>query len=399
MTLLFYTHTKVYATRGGTERTTVSVATALTRHYGCRCYSLYEQPDSHPREDCFEDEWQWQAGYDRAADVSFWRRLIEERHIDFIIDQGIFMYVPLLKEAAEGTGCKVVLAHHYEPGAEVKLYYTLRHHWQERHMHMPLRQRCRWLADLALFPLARRRNTALLRRSYREAYTQADCVVLLSESFINLYQSFAQLKEGAKFAVIPNGLSFTTFLPEDRLAAKQKEALIVARMDEGAKRISLALKIWQQAQRRPEAQGWTLRIVGEGPDLPAYRRMAARQGIAHVSFEGRQVPQPYYERASIFLMTSATESWGLTLTEAQQMGGIPIVLDTYASLREIVSDGENGYIVPEGRTDLYVSRLVSLMADPALRARMGAEAIRSAHRFSQESIARQWHSLLERLGR
>ena len=42
MNILFYTHGKVYATRGGTERTTVSVASALSRLYGCRCYSLYE---------------------------------------------------------------------------------------------------------------------------------------------------------------------------------------------------------------------------------------------------------------------------------------------------------------------------------------------------------------------
>lgn len=62
MNILFYTHGKVYATKGGTERTTVSVASALTRLYGCRCYSLYEA-----------------------------------------------------EEAVEGTLCKMILAHHYEP--------------------------------------------------------------------------------------------------------------------------------------------------------------------------------------------------------------------------------------------------------------------------------------------
>lgn len=62
MNILFYTHGKVYATRGGTERTTVSVASALSRLYGCRCYSLYEAEEVVEKESCFVAEFRWQAG-------------------------------------------------------------------------------------------------------------------------------------------------------------------------------------------------------------------------------------------------------------------------------------------------------------------------------------------------
>ena len=51
MNILFYTHGKVYATRGGTERTTVSMASALARLYGCRCFSLYEVEEVVEKED------------------------------------------------------------------------------------------------------------------------------------------------------------------------------------------------------------------------------------------------------------------------------------------------------------------------------------------------------------
>ena len=46
MNILFYTHGKVYATRGGTERTTVSVASALSRLYGCRCAAAGSPSDT-----------------------------------------------------------------------------------------------------------------------------------------------------------------------------------------------------------------------------------------------------------------------------------------------------------------------------------------------------------------
>ena len=130
MNILFYTHGKVYATRGGTERTTVSVASALSRLYGCRCYSLYEAEEVVEKESCFVAEFRWQAGRNRQADVETLHRIVVENGIDYIIDQGIFINVGLLREAVDGTLCRVILAHHYEPGAEV-LYMSLKQHWSK----------------------------------------------------------------------------------------------------------------------------------------------------------------------------------------------------------------------------------------------------------------------------
>lgn len=66
------------------------------------------------------------------------RKIIVNNNIDYIIDQGIFIHVKLLCQAAEGTECKVILAHHYEPRAEA-LYMSLQRHWAKRHDKMPLR--------------------------------------------------------------------------------------------------------------------------------------------------------------------------------------------------------------------------------------------------------------------
>ena len=393
MNILFYTHGKVYATKGGTERTTVSVASALTRLYGCHCFSLYEAEESVEKENCFVAEFRWQAGYDHWKDVETLHRIVVENGIDFIIDQGIFINVGLLREATNGTSCKVILAHHYDPGAET-FYMSLRRHWAKRHDEMSLRRRCKWLFNLVFYPYAKYKYVKTLRRTYREAYFYAHRVVLLSKGFIEAYQRFGRFKNDRNFSVIPNGLSFNKFLPINEIVEKKPVVLIVSRIEEVHKRLSLALKIWSQVKMHPDADKWTLKIVGTGKDLQMYLHMVKHFHIPDVSFEGQQVPISYYKEASIFMMTSRSESWGLTLTEAQQMGVVPIAFDTYASLREIITDGENGVVLTEGDVDGYVNSMLHIMQHTVERQRMARQAIESSQRFSQEKVAEQWWRLL-----
>ncbi len=393
MNILFYTHGKVYATRGGTERTTVSIATALTRYYGYRCFSLYEEKETTDKEDCFVAEFQWQAGRDHQQDVRTLHNIITDNCIDCIIDQGIFINVKILREAVESTTCKVILAHHYEPGAEV-LYMSFRQHLIKICDKMSFRRRCKWLLELAFYPYAKHQYEKTLRRTYREAYFLAHKVVLLSKYFIGMYQKFGGFKDRTNFSIIPNSLSFNEYFPTNDINKKKKIVLIVSRIEEVHKRISLALKIWAKVKMNPDANGWELKIVGTGRNMKTYHHMVEHNNIPNVIFEGRQAPIPYYKEASIFMMTSRSESWGLTLTEAQQMGVVPIVFDTYASLREIITDGEDGVVIEEGDVDRYVHHLVELMKDETKRQRIARQAIASSQRFSQERIAAKWRKLL-----
>ena len=249
-----------------------------------------------------------------------------------------------------------------------------------------------------MYPLTTLQKERRLSTAYREAYEYADRVVLLCRSFIKPYGEFARIHDTSKYVVIPNGLSFD-FTPCLDELTKHKVALIVSRLDEPFKRLSLALRIWAQVKQDPISEGWVLRIVGHGNDRKLYERIIRNEHIPDVSLEGRQDPVPYYKEASIFLMTSRSESWGLTLTEAQQMGVVPIAFDTYASLREIITDGNDGVIITEGDVDGYVLRMKELMRDDALRQYMAKQAIHSSYRFSQEKIAQKWKTLFDQLKR
>ena len=65
-------------------------------------------------------------------------------------------------------------------------------------------------------------------------------------------------------------------------------------------------------------------------------------------------PEPYYNEASIFMMTSSFEGWGLTLTEAQQYGCVPLAFRSFASLTDIITDKVNGFAIPNDDISLYI---------------------------------------------
>ena len=235
-----------------------------------------------------------------------------------------------------------------------------------------------------------------VQQKYRLAYDNSDATILLSNNFIPIYKQLAGIGSDDKFRVIASALSFNTFLPKEDIAKKSKEVLIISRMQERSKRLSLALKIWKQIEQYPELNDWTLTIIGGGPDLDYYHRMHKRLGLKRCSLMGRVLDiDPYYERAAIFMMTSAYEGFGLTLIEAQQNGVVPIVFNSYASLTDIVTHEQNGIIVPEGEVQTYVDQLRRLMLNTAWRQTIAAQALDDCKRFKVEKAIDLWMKILD----
>ena len=194
----------------------------------------------------------------------------------------------------------------------------------------------------------------------------------------------------SKILSIPNMLTFPI---EGKISFdKGKEVLIVARMDERSKRIKLALRIWGSISHKILEQGWKLTIVGDGEDLTYYKEYVEKHNMKNVSFEGRQNPLPYYQRADIFMMTSALEGWPMTLMEAMQNGCVPIVFDSFKAVYDIV-DGNSGIIVPNNDVETYIRELERLMRDDDYRKRLAKNALKDCQRFSKDRIVGQWFEL------
>ncbi|MDR2562952.1 MAG: glycosyltransferase, partial [Prevotellaceae bacterium] len=248
-----------------------------------------------------------------------------------------------------------------------------------------------------LQPLLKPFAACLLKSKYRTQYDNSDTVVVLSENYIRPYLALAGAKDEKKIHAISNALTFNEFISDEEILKKQKEVLIVARLEEHTKRLSLALKIWKGIEKINTLNDWRLTIVGDGKDEGYYKHLCEKFKLERCKFEGRQNPLAYYKQASVFMMTSAAEGWPMTLMESIQMGVVPVVFDSFGSLHDIVTDGENGLIVPEKHISEYVAALSKLMSNNELRQKMAMNAVESSKRFTVENVTKQWIELFNRL--
>ena len=170
--------------------------------------------------------------------------------------------------------------------------------------------------------------------------------------------------------------------------------MIVSRLNDDEKRISLALRIWRLLLDRG-VKDWTLTIVGTGPHEEKLKFLSQDLNLENVSFVGRQQSEPYYEKASIFMMTSAVEGWGLTLTESMQRGVVPIVFNSYPALSDIITNDYDGCIVPNNDLYAYADRLIELMGDKEMREKIARNALKSCKRFEPDKVISKWLELIE----
>ena len=241
--------------------------------------------------------------------------------------------------------------------------------------------------------LARKRKRAVNIVSRVLPYV--DRYVFLSPAFQREYEAMAHYDNtGGKLDAVPNPSVYAEWAEPDCLTKKEKVVLVVGRMLEGQKKITRVLHAWQLIQQSSAAKGWRLEIVGEGPDLPTYKALAAELGLQRISFEGYRQPLPYYKRARIFLMTSAFEGFSMTLVESQQQGVVPVVMDSFAALHDIVKDGFNGRITVEGDIEQYASAVEELMASDQKRDEMAVNGLQSSRLFAVEKIVDRWERLI-----
>ena len=251
-----------------------------------------------------------------------------------------------------------------------------------------------WLR-LLIYPLWLKRCRQSVLNNFLANYRVADALILLSKYEIPEIQELTDT-DLSHCKVINNPLSWERIEDVKILQKKKKQVLIVSRLYNFEKRLDRALKIWKIIEQRGYTD-WQLIIVGTGMHEDYLRELSEELALKNVTFTGRQDPIPYYKDAALFMMTSAVEGWGLTLTESMQTGVVPIAFDSYPALHDIITDRYDGCIIPDNDLEAYADCMEELMRNNEVRERIAKNGLESCHRFEINKIVEQWVNLIESL--
>ena len=146
-----------------------------------------------------------------------------------------------------------------------------------------------------------------------------------------------------------------------------------------------------------------LTVIGDGKDrqrlVDASNHLAERGTIRFMGLLPHGRLMEMLDQFDVCLLTSEFEGMPNALGEAMARGCVPIVTDIRSGIRELVRDGENGYVVPVGDIAGFAARLTVLNGNPELRGNMSRKAREAviAGGFSVEAMVEHYRSLFVEL--
>ena len=394
MNLLYLNYGPVDPLTGGVARVTAAQADYFEKKLGYKTWYL-GVPDETKRADASR-QFYLPAGanahYDAPENIEFYKNLLKEYKIDVVINQACWnIAVSRLSYAARSANVKLLSPFH---NAIVNFIANTRDSWHARLQ----RRHLGFVTPLLSLGIVKKtfllRNERRWRKHFRDLCAYSDRLILLSEQFKPELAQYLGKSCPPNVIAISNPYPFAEVGAVD-LAAKEKEILFVGRFDSLQKRVDLAIRIWAKLHR--DFPDWTFRLLGDGPDFDKTVALAKKLKAERVIFEGFKNAEEYYKKASLLMMTSTHEGFGMVLVEALGAGCIPCAFQSFASVTDIIDDGKNGVLVKPFDCGLYAKKLANLMKNDTLRRQMAANAIEKARKFSTEKIYKKWIDVIEDL--
>ena len=316
------------------------------------------------------------------------RRILQENHINVVINQWGLPYVPckVLNESKEGMAIKTIAIYHNSPDTNARI----------KDVEIALSETHNLLKKAMLYAkmFAFKQITS---RSMKYVYQHTDLYMVLSPSFVKKFKEFTGITHPDHLQVLTNPVTIDSSSYDYSLSKKQKEIIYMGRIDYNQKRVYRVVDTWSKLES--VFPDWKLTIIGDGTARKDIEKQVKEYGLQRVSFEGFQQPKPYYERASILMLTSEYEGFPLVLAECMSFGVIPAVYNSYSAVCDIIDGGKDGIVLPYHKQGYDANEaagmIANIMKDDGKREQMALAAIKKSKEYSVEKIYQEWEKVFE----
>jgi len=197
--------------------------------------------------------------------------------------------------------------------------------------------------------------------------------------------------------VIPTGIELMRFAHGDGAAFRARHGIaperpVLVHVGRIAHEKNIDFLLAATGRVRQTVPDVLLVIAGEGPALRHLRRLADSLGVRNnVLFTGyldrESTLLDCYSAGDAFIFASRTETQGLVLLEAMALG-VPVVSTAVMGTCEVLGDAAGALVADDDLED-FAGKTVTILTNPALRARLSSEARRCSRGWSAEARSTQ----------
>ena len=171
-----------------------------------------------------------------------------------------------------------------------------------------------------------------------------------------------------------------------------RPVILFASKLQSRKRCQDLVEAYKNLLSRPE---WKLQpylvIVGDGEERVALERQAAEsalEGIRFCGFRNQSELPRFFDLATVFVLPSRHEPWGLIVNEVMNAGRAVIVSDEVGCQPDLIEDGVEGCVFPAGDVSALTDALRRVLATPETAAAMGQRGLAKIRTWDFEEDVR-----------
>jgi len=216
------------------------------------------------------------------------------------------------------------------------------------------------------------------------SYKYINYIVSLTEHDLNYYKNINK-----NSIVIPNPIDISVQKEKNNFRENKIVAVGTLTKRKGFDRL---LQLWTSVEPHCD---FFLDIYGDGEESEKLKAMSNQLGHKRVRFMGNvNKIEDYLVTSKLFVMTSYIEGFPMVLLEAMSCGLPCIAYDIKTGPAEIIANGINGYLIPDGNQSEFINKMKKLVDDELKIKGMRFNAIKSVGKFQLKQIIEKWKEIL-----